>query len=245
MSVIAVALRELMAAGVTGDALVTAIERIEAAHMATMPTVPTKSKGAVRTERWRARKAEEASQSVTERHETSPNVTERHTVTSAPPIPPSLSPEPPISPPLTPPTLDADANSSPKAKRGSRLPDDWQPDDADRAFAVAHGLNPEEIDRGAFEFRNYWTSRAGREALKLSWPRTWQNRVIELADRKRQRGQAMASRPAQRPGGGQGVTDFAAIIARRRGEGGNPDDVPGERGAIPGSFRVVSAGERA
>lgn len=236
MSVIAASLRELMAAGVTGDALVTAIERIEAAHMASLPAQPTKSKGALRTERWRERKAEEASQNVTERHEPSQGVT--------PPVPPSLSPTPPNSPPLNPPTTDVGATAGPKAKRGSRLPDDWQPDDADRAFAAAHGLNPEEIDRGAFEFRNYWTSRAGREACKLNWSRTWQNRVGELADRKRQRGATMASRPAQRTGGGQSVTDFASIVARRRSEGGNPDDVPGERGSIPGSFRVVSACER-
>lgn len=58
MSAIAPILRELMAAGVTGDALVTAIERIEASWRA----APTP--GAARTRRWRS-KNEEASQGVT------------------------------------------------------------------------------------------------------------------------------------------------------------------------------------
>lgn len=232
MSVIAAALRELMAAGVTGDALVTAIERIEAAAL---PVAPVKSKGALRTERWRERKAEEASQNVTNRHEPSQGVT--------PLVPPSLPPTPPNITPLNPPTTDEIAIAGPKAKRGTRLADDWQPDDADRAFAAAHGLNPEEIDRGAFEFRNYWTSRAGREACKLNWSRTWQNRVVGIADRKRERSAKLAPRPAQRGGGGQGVADFASIAARRERERRDAHDVSGDGEALPGSFRVVSGGE--
>lgn len=43
-------LRELVAAGVTGDALVTAIERIEAA------SVPVRTSGAERQRRYRARR---------------------------------------------------------------------------------------------------------------------------------------------------------------------------------------------
>lgn len=229
---IAAIIRRMAEAGASVESIAIAVEAIEVSGL----IAPTKSKAAMRTERWRERKAAEASQTVTERHETSQTVT--------PLVPPSLPPTPPNITPLNPPTTDESATAGPKAKRGSRLPDDWEPDDADRAFAAARGLNPEEIDRGAFEFRNYWTSRAGREACKLNWSRTWQNRVGELADRKRERSAKLASRPAQRPGGGQGVTDFASIIARRNRDGGNPDDVPGERGAIPGSFRVVGAGER-
>lgn len=57
MSVIAAALRELMAAGVTGDALVTAIERIETASL------PHRTPGALRQQRYRER--HKSSQSVT------------------------------------------------------------------------------------------------------------------------------------------------------------------------------------
>lgn len=58
MSLSAAVIRELVAAGVTGDALVAACERIEAT------AYPARTKGAERTARWRNRKAE-ASQSVT------------------------------------------------------------------------------------------------------------------------------------------------------------------------------------
>lgn len=131
-------------------------------------------------------------------------------------------------------------DSSPK--RGSRLRDDWAPDDADVAFGRDHGLTDEEIGRGALEFRNYWTSLSGQRASKSNWSRVWQNRVIELADRKRRRSASMAARPAYSGGGGQGPTDFASIIAQRRGFGRDPDDVPGEPEALLGSFRVVGEG---
>jgi hypothetical protein len=59
VSVIATAVRHLMAAGVTGDALLSAIEELEADVRAEpKPRTP----GAIRTERWRRNKA---SQSVT------------------------------------------------------------------------------------------------------------------------------------------------------------------------------------
>lgn len=57
MTIIAAALRELMAAGVTGDALVTAVERIEIA------SEPRRTPGALRQQRYRER--HKASQSVT------------------------------------------------------------------------------------------------------------------------------------------------------------------------------------
>lgn len=62
MGIIATALRELMAAGVAGEALAAAIERIEAANAVSTVKV---SAGAERTRRWRENKA---SQSVTKRH---------------------------------------------------------------------------------------------------------------------------------------------------------------------------------
>lgn len=65
MTVMAAVVRELIAAGVTGDALVTAIERIEAA----MQDEPKASSGAKRTRKWRegkaSRETSQASQTVT------------------------------------------------------------------------------------------------------------------------------------------------------------------------------------
>lgn len=317
MSVIAAALRELMAAGVTGDALIAAIERIEAAATS-VAEKPDRSKAAERMARYREHRKASGLTPYFEGRQFMPALKARdgdgcvycasatgntvdHMVpvsrggtdhldnlalacapcnsgkcnrelgdgasiksqtaraayvryvrehvrcvgehSGTPLVPPSLPPTPPNITPLNPPTTDETASAGPKAKRGRRLPDDWQPDDADRAFAAAHGLNPEEIDRGAFEFRNYWTSRAGREACKVNWSRTWQNRVVGIADRKRERSAKLAPRPAQRGGGGQGVADFASIAARRERERRDAHDVSSDGEALPGSFRVVSGGE--
>ncbi len=58
MSVIATAVKHLMAAGVTGDALLAAIEEMEAQVRAELTPTAT-STGAARTRRWRERKATE------------------------------------------------------------------------------------------------------------------------------------------------------------------------------------------
>lgn len=105
----------------------------------------------------------------------------------------------------------------PKPKRGTRLPDDWEPSDADVAVARAEGLTDEEIFRAAREFRNFWTSRAGSAATKLSWSRTWENRVSEIADRLRRNGPRLVASSAKPGGGGRGAVSFADIYARRHG----------------------------
>jgi uncharacterized protein YdaU (DUF1376 family) len=152
----------------------------------------------------------------------------------------TISPKQPEPEPKKETEANASAKNEPKF-RGTRLPDGWTPEPQDYAFAVSEGMTPQEANRAADEFRDYWRACAGQRGVKLDWSATWRNWCRRAAgDRK-----GVASRPAQRNGGGQGVTDFASIVARRRGEGGNPDDVPGERGALSGSFRVVSGGERA
>jgi Protein of unknown function (DUF1376) len=68
------------------------------------------------------------------------------------------------------------------AKRGARLDVGWAPSADDRALALAKGV---DVDLAAEEFRNYWLARAGRDAAKLDWSRTFQNRLTELAERGR------------------------------------------------------------
>lgn len=105
---------------------------------------------------------------------------------------------------------------SPKS-RGTRLPDDWEPSGADIEVARSEGLTDEEIARAVREFRNYWCARSGRDATKVSWSRTWENRCIELSRRFRGDREKLASRPAQTGGGGRGAVSFADIYARRHG----------------------------
>ena len=98
---IAIAVKHLLSAGVTGDALVTAIAEMEAA----IRPVDTRSKGAIRQARYRENKA---SQSVTNRNETShsdakvsPSSLPSSPSSSSPPIPPLIT-TPPSSHPSSP-----------------------------------------------------------------------------------------------------------------------------------------------
>jgi uncharacterized protein YdaU (DUF1376 family) len=101
----------------------------------------------------------------------------------------------------------------PKAK-GSRLPDDWTPDPGGYAFATAQGMTDEEITLEADKFRDFWCAKPGAGGRKSDWPATWRNWC-----RNRRAGPRVAG--GARPGGyGQGPSDFASIIAERRGRAG-------------------------
>jgi len=87
MSALADLVRRMAAAGASAEAIALAVEAVESATETTASDGPKRSKAALRTERWRARKA---SQTVTDRHsvtsqeasqEPSQSVTNRHTVT--------------------------------------------------------------------------------------------------------------------------------------------------------------------
>lgn len=63
------------------------------------------------------------------------------------------------------------------AKRGSRLPDDWQLPDGWREWTAVNcpTSTPERIDREALIFANYWQALAGAKACKADWEKTWRN----------------------------------------------------------------------
>lgn len=88
------------------------------------------------------------------------------------------SSEPPISPP-------EGGDVKPKAKRASRIPDDWQPRPEEIAVGVTEcGFAEPEIARRAEEFRDYWLAEGGQRARKVDWDRTFRNRLRALADRR-------------------------------------------------------------
>ena len=107
--------RELILAGVTGDALCDALERVERSM------TPARSKAAERTARWRERKQQEAV-SVT------CDVRDACDVLKEP-----LSPIPPIQENNLP-----SQKKTPKGvfQKGSRLSPDWRPSEAGMADAV-------------------------------------------------------------------------------------------------------------
>jgi len=86
---------------------------------------------------------------------------------------------PPNHKPLTTNQEPETKNQKPKAegeKRGSRLPDDWHPTEADTAFCKANrpDLKPSEVAR---RFYDYWIAVPGAKGRKLDWSATWRNWV--------------------------------------------------------------------
>jgi hypothetical protein len=68
-----------------------------------------------------------------------------------------------------------------RAKRGTRLPADWEPSADGRALVAELGL---ELTRTVAEFRDYWTALPGAKGVKLDWDATFRNRCRDIADRR-------------------------------------------------------------
>ena len=67
-------------------------------------------------------------------------------------------------------------------KKSTRLSDDWRLPKLWGLWAVEQGLPPERVRREALKFRNYWTAKAGKDAGKINWNRTWQNWCLNAMD---------------------------------------------------------------
>lgn len=65
-------------------------------------------------------------------------------------------------------------------KRGSRLPDDWEPD---MAFAISLGLSLSQANNEAAKFREWWPAQPGQKGVKLDWGLTWQTWCRKAAER--------------------------------------------------------------
>jgi len=118
----------------------------------------------------------------------------------------------------------ADAASPPKPKaanRGSRLPPDWRPSQADTDFAASQGLTHGETTHEAARFRDFWTAQPGAKGCKLDWPATWRNwcRTAgqQAADRRRREArQPVASGNARRP------LSIVEVVQQRRAAAPQP-----------------------
>lgn len=76
------------------------------------------------------------------------------------------------------------ATQEPKrAKRGTRLDPDWQPDERDRKSAVELLGTDDRVDWEAAKFRDYWLAKAGAGGTKLDWSGTWRNWCRSAAER--------------------------------------------------------------
>lgn len=82
-----------------------------------------------------------------------------------------------VAPPAPAPSLKEKAKRESRA-RGSRLPEGWTPTAEQRRWAEER--RP-DVDAAleAETFRNYWSSAAGRNAIKMDWGAAWRNWIIK------------------------------------------------------------------
>lgn len=181
---IAPVLRELLAAGLNGEALVAAVERIELAQGG----APAKGKAArnqryyeKNKERLKAQRDGEASEKrlkATETSETSEIQTGGAAPLKVPPHPPKLHPQESPS--------EAKAPSAPKGTRarGCRLPDDFAENPEARKILAEWGYEGESADEVLAEFGDFWRAVPGVRGTKTDWPATLRNWLRKLGRRQ-------------------------------------------------------------
>ena len=168
MPVSAETLRRLLAAGLSGEALVAVVESIDA-DMTAVAVERPRSAGAVRQERYRAR------------HHAS--VTSNASRNAEDPSPKEAPPDPLRNNPYP----EKQTHTSPAA--GSRIRSDWQPDPAGVAFAADQGLGTSEITAEVEAFRDHWLRLGEPQA---DWGAAWRGWVRNGLTRRKP---AKASRP--------------------------------------------------
>lgn len=67
--------------------------------------------------------------------------------------------------------------------RGTRLPDAWNPSADDLGWAAEKCPGVNHL-RETEKFRNYWQAKAGKDAAKLDWSKTWRNWLLTTAERQ-------------------------------------------------------------
>lgn len=94
-----------------------------------------------------------------------------------------------------------------KPRRGTRIPDGWEPDADLMAWAGEH--HPEvDLSGEVLKFRDYWSAKAGRDAAKLDWPATFRNWVRQAS--------TFAPRTTQGTAPARGSQEAKTLVAQRR-----------------------------
>lgn len=182
--------RKLAALGLSHEQMAGVLEIIEA------DAEVRKEKARARVQKWREKKKDETLRNVTERNET-----QRKDLRAG-----DARVEDNSSTVL--PTEEDITSPSARSKRGTRIPEDFQPDiDA----AVSEGVPRQQAELMARSFCDYWRSRPGKDGLKLDWPATW--RVWYRRDLSKRPTQAQAPPPKPRNAG-----EFARMRLREMGE---------------------------
>ncbi len=104
---------------------------------------------------------------------------------------------------------DVTAQAPAKAKRGSRLPDDFI---ADISEAIRLGLSEQDAHREADKFRDYWHGQPGQRGVKLDWLATWRNWCRSAVERRPRR-----SEPPPKPATPRNAGEAAYLELQRNG----------------------------
>jgi hypothetical protein len=169
MSVIATAVKHLMAAGVTGDALLAAIEDIEA-QLANEPK--PRSAGAIRQARYEERKRQKASEmtktDVSDENDASDTAEKTEASYRVTPVSPKGDTAP----------------TGAKRNRGMKIGEDWAPPSLSELGPEFRTLAEQWTDASyrteAAAFRSYWLAETGVKASKSNWKRAWENRIAQI-----------------------------------------------------------------
>lgn len=84
--------------------------------------------------------------------------------------------------------IDLPVNGVAVPGKGRRLWPDWEPSPTDTAYAISKGLSGAALDGEIENFRDWWISKSGKDALKTDWPATWRRWVRTAVERKPQGG---------------------------------------------------------
>lgn len=76
-------------------------------------------------------------------------------------------------------------------KRGTRIPDQFIVNTNMRQWAATHAPAV-DVDRSTMKFANHFRAKTGRDATKLDWVLTWQNWLLNDADRSKPTPEARA-----------------------------------------------------
>lgn len=155
MSVIAAALKHMLAAGMPHDAIVHAVAEMEAS------AAPQKTARQLRNARYYAAKSSEKRLKASEQDVSDDSV-----------LKPSRAH-------VEDKTLTTVIEPQVKKVRACRLPTDFSPD---LVWAQGQGLSPSQAQTEAAKFRDYWSSK-GSNATKTDWPATWRNWVRQSVER--------------------------------------------------------------
>ena len=61
------------------------------------------------------------------------------------------------------------------SRQGSRLPENWWPDDEQWQIGMEHLGNEQRVKAEAEKFRDYWIAKPGKDGRKANWTATWRN----------------------------------------------------------------------